>query len=226
VARSNSRQCVQRARKRQRGNIISSIHLYDSTRSHTGGFFISTWRSIEVDRFRRCPNARHFQFRDEYRRRRWLHVSIIHQPGIAGYNMRESSSLTIPVKHNTGDAVNTSACLGVGESSGELFVAGHTHVYGKIFPLITPHQRGEQQHQQHHSPTSTYSSTYCRTSCSILYVWQVHTRYIIGYPSNHTCIFPILPAESELFGGGELGSVSPLSSPLRSPARGWFKQSW
>ena len=28
VARSNSSKCVQRTRKRQRGNIISSIHLY------------------------------------------------------------------------------------------------------------------------------------------------------------------------------------------------------
>ena len=50
-------------------------------------------------------------------------------PGIAGYNMRESSSLTIPVQHSNGDAVNTSACSGLGESSGELFVAGHMLKY-------------------------------------------------------------------------------------------------
>ena len=53
--------------------------------------------------------------------------------GIAGYNMRETSSLTIPVQHSTGDAVNTSACAGLGDSSGEFFVAGHTHLCENIF---------------------------------------------------------------------------------------------
>ena len=186
--------------------------------------FISTWRSIEVDRFRRCPNASHFQFREEYRWRRWFHVSIIHHRVLLG-TICEREVLW-QYRWSTVTAMQSIRAHARGWGSRRAsYLLRDTHSYAKIFSLITPQQRGE-QHQRHQPPTSTYSSTYCRTSCSILYVWQVHTRYIIGHPSNHTSFIPILPAESEVFGGGELGSVSPLSSPLRSPARSWFKQSW